>query len=121
MSCPLSASGDNSLERAFDGDAKTFFWTDGAPGEGELLRIHFCAPRKVKHIRVISGDAEKPQDFIHEGTLDIAARETSLQMIAAFKDGVADREFPEETIDSIRIRLTKAQDNWVRIREIIVE
>jgi hexosaminidase len=106
---------------AFDGDESTFFWCSRQANAGETFTVVLDKPAPLKSIRVVTGHPDHPQDFVHEGVVEISTDGSTFSPAAVFKDGIAEGTLGGKDIKAIRIRLTQDNGFWLVIREIEVE
>jgi len=107
-------------ELAYDGKPDTFFWADRALKAGDHFTLTLRAAAAGKAKVVTGGPASKNGDQLAEGVLEASSDGRKWSEVAPFKDGTAEGPLPPGTT-SLRIRVTKAQENWLIIHEIQVE
>ena len=107
-------------ELAYDGKPDTFFWADRALKEGDHFTLTLRAAVSGKAKVVTGGAASKNGDKLGDGVLEASSDGAKWSEVAPFKDGTAEGPLPPGTT-SLRIRVTKTQENWLIIHEIGVE
>ncbi len=117
----LAASGGHELERAFDLDPSSFFWSNGALGLNDHVTLELFGVRTLKHAHVTTGDAEKPNDCLQHGVLEVLPVGGNWIEVASFTDGAVDCDLPQQPIRAVRIRATEAQPNWLRLHEFTIQ
>jgi len=111
---------DHSPEFAYDGKPDTFFWADSALKVDDHVTLTFRAAVSGKAKVVTGGKASQNGDKLGSGVLEASADGKSWTQVAEFKDGSAEGALPAGTT-SLRVRVTKPQENWLIIHEIVVE
>ena len=72
-------------------------------------------------VKVVTGGKIGPfPDHLESGVLEASADAKTWTKVAEFKDGRAEGAVPAGTT-SLRIRVTKSQESWFTIGEIVVE
>jgi hexosaminidase len=117
----LPAEGKHPLERAFDLDETSFFWANRELREGDHLTLELFNQRPLKHARVSTGDAEKPDDKLQSGVLEVLPVEGKWLEVAVFSEGQVDCALPDKALRAVRIRCTDNQPNWLRLHEFTIE
>jgi hexosaminidase len=118
---PLGAEGAYQLERAFDLDESSCFWSNRALREGDHVTLELFGIRTLKHARVTTGDAEKPDDNLQRGVLEVLAVDGKWLEVASFAEGKVDCDLPQQPIRAVRIRCTESQPYWLRLHEFTIE
>ncbi|MET7622752.1 discoidin domain-containing protein, partial [Streptomyces sp. NPDC005408] len=105
-----------------DGDPATYFWGAAAPAPGHFAGIDLGRPRPVTCVEVQMGSSDSPDDFIHEGVLEYSCDGATWTEGEAFTGETTVKvDLPAGTVARfVRLRVTKAQDNWVVVREFTV-
>lgn len=107
-------------ELAYDGDPETFFWSSAGVKAGDHFTLTHRAAISGK-VRVATGDKVGPfTDKLDSGVLEASSNGSEWTEIATFKDGAAEGSVPAGAT-GIRIRVTKPQDHWFTIGEIVIE
>jgi hexosaminidase len=107
-------------ELAYDGDPETFFWSAAKVKEGDHFTLTLRAAVAGK-VKVVTGDKIGPfPDHLESGVLEASPDAKTWTKVAEFKDGKAEGAVPAGTT-SLRIRVTKAQESWFTIGEIVLE
>jgi hypothetical protein len=117
----LNAVSGNGLERAFDLDPASYFWSNGGLNTGDHVTLELFGIRTLKHARVTTGDEEKPDDKLQQGVLEVLPDGGKWTEVASFADGKVDCELPVQPIRGVRIRATGSQSNWLRLHEFTIE
>ena len=112
---------DHWPELAFDGRQDTFFWADRELREGDHFTLTFAAKLAAATPVAIAtgGPASRNGDKLEGGSLEVSADGKAWAKLSDFADGKAAGEIPAGTT-AIRIRVTKAQTNWLILHEIAV-
>jgi hyaluronoglucosaminidase len=76
-SSTLATYSDNAPARMVDGNLDTWFWSNGAPGAGDEIRVDLGAVRAIGDIAVLMGKSTSPNDFIASGALEWSADGTT--------------------------------------------
>jgi hexosaminidase len=107
-------------ELAYDGDPETFFWSSAGVKAGDHFTLTLRAAVTGK-VKVATGDKIGPfTDKLDNGVLEASSNGSQWTEIATFKDGTAQGTAPAGTT-SLRIRVTKPQEHWFTIGEIVIE
>ena len=114
----LKTAGGNIRQFAFDGDADTYFASEGNPGKKDFFVIRFDDPVKVKNATVVTG-RPKGGDELKSGLLEASDDGTDFVELAHFKDGTASGFLAGKT-KAIRIKPGELTHPLV-IREIKIE
>ena len=117
----LGAAGQNELERAFDLDESSFFWSNRELRTDDSITLELFGPRTLKHARVTTGDSEQPNDSLQRGVLEVQAVDGKWLEVAGFSDGRVDCELPQQPLRAVRMRCTEGQPNWLRVHEFTIE
>ncbi len=117
----LAPSGRYDLERAFDLDQASFFWSNSALSLNDHVTLELFGVRTLKHAHVTTGDAEKPDDCLQHGVLEVQPVGGNWIEVASFTDGAVDCDLPQQPIKAVRIRATEAQPTWLRLHEFTVQ
>jgi len=117
----LAAASGNGLERAFDLDQESFFWSNGPLNTGDHVTLELFGVRTLKHVRVTTGDEAKPDDTLQHGALEVLPLDGKWIEVARFEAGRVDCDLPVQPIRALRIRATASQSNWMRLHEFTVE
>ncbi|MBK7644239.1 MAG: beta-N-acetylhexosaminidase [Planctomycetes bacterium] len=117
----LGQEANNGLERAFDLDEASFFWTNRALRTDDHLTLELFGIRTLKHARVTTGDADKPLDRLQSGVLEVLPVNGEWKSVADFTDGKVDCDLPPEPIRAVRLRCTASQPNWLRVHEFTIQ
>ena len=107
-------------ELAYDGRADTFFWADRELKVDDHLTVELKSPATGGSITIpTGGPASKNGDALEQGVLEASKDGTSWQNLTAFADGKATASIPAGT-RFLRLRVTKAQTNWLIVGEIAI-
>ena len=113
--------GENTNVLAFDGLLDTFFWSFGSVAADSTFGVIFDDPDMIASIKVTTGHPDHPEDYLHEGILEVSADGKKWREIAQFKNGIAETGMIGFRVKGIRIRVTKDNGNWLVIREIEIK
>jgi hexosaminidase len=116
----LGSYQDHGPEFAYDGKPDTFFWADRALKADDHVTFTFRAALTGKVKVVTGGKASQNGDKLASGVLEASADGTKWTEVAEFKEGSAEGALPAGTT-SLRVRVTKPQENWLIIHEVVVE
>jgi hypothetical protein len=117
----LLAEGGNQLERAFDQDEGSFFWSNRNLHEDDHLTLELFGIRNLKHATVTTGDADKPDDKLQHGVLEVLPDGGRWTEVAVFEDGKVDCDLPAFPLRALRMRCTASQPNWLRVHSFTVQ
>ncbi len=107
-------------ELAYDGDPETFFWSSAKLKAGDYFTLTLRSAKSGK-VKVATGGKVGPfPDHLENGVLEASADAKTWTTVADFKDGTAEGEVPAGTT-SLRIRVTKGQESWFTLGEIVFE
>jgi hexosaminidase len=114
---------DHTPGLAFDGSDSTFFWSDGPPHFNSSLTVTLDAPATFKHVIVHTGHPDDARDKLQHGKLEIVepGDNKKWEDLGDFKDGQYDGALPTKPIKAIRIHVMADQDQWLVIREIVLQ
>ncbi|NXS13409.1 MGT4C acetylglucosaminyltransferase, partial [Neodrepanis coruscans] len=109
--------------------AQGYFWGK-APAAGSVFCIIFQQPARVSRVRVRTGSEERRGDFLHSGVLELGwgrgdNRDCSTYTpVGTFEKGTLDQGGLQRgspgPVECVRIRVTRAQSEWLIIRSIDV-
>ncbi|QJE97558.1 glycoside hydrolase family 20 protein [Luteolibacter luteus] len=116
----LESYQEHWAELAYDGKPDTFFWADRSLKAGDHLTLTLRAAVSGKARVITGGKASRNGDKLGEGVLEASSDGSKWAEVASFKEGIAEGPLPPATT-SLRIRVTKPQENWLIIHEIEVE
>jgi len=114
---------DYTPERMVDGDPGTFYWSSGPPGPGDSVGVDLGEVREIQKIEILMAKDSSPNDYIHEGVLEISEDGESWTALGTFTGRPEISVSPPEGTQAryIRLRATAAQEWWVVVREFAVE
>jgi len=107
-------------QRAFDGDAGTFFLSVQNPGPADHFTLIFDAPVAVKSIAVLTGRPDG-SDRLDTGTLEASTDGKTFHDRANFTDGAAFAVPGDHPIRAIRIKPGTNLTHPLAIREVKIE
>lgn len=123
----LSPWKDYKLRNMTDGRPDTFFWSNGAPKEGDYVGVHLGHRQDIHRIELYMGavNSGSPQynDYIHQGKMEISDNGFHWISVGAFtgqRDIIIDLS-PGTQCKMVRFRCTSEQVEWVQIREFTVK
>ncbi|MFJ6605075.1 beta-N-acetylglucosaminidase domain-containing protein [Streptomyces lydicus] len=118
----LSVYQDNALSRMTDGDDATYFWSGAGPAAGAFVGLDLHAERPLGTVTLTMGKSGSPEDYLHHGVLEYSTDNKTWQPLAAFdgKPAVTAEPPAGTTARYVRARATRAQDNWLVVREFAV-
>jgi hexosaminidase len=113
----------NPPANAFDGKEETAYCLHGAtPSGATMMEIRFLSPRALTHVRITTGSEKYPKEIVKNAVVEISADGNAWKQIAAFDNGTAEAQFPQQDAVSVRVRMTQGQFAWrTWVREIVVE
>ncbi|MBS1713244.1 MAG: family 20 glycosylhydrolase [Armatimonadetes bacterium] len=117
---PWTAYGDHAPGLAFDGLDDTYFWSYGQPSAGSSFTVVFDEADLVPGLTVTTGHPDHPDDYVHEGVLEVSPDGQKWREMAKFEKGVAKTGMIGFNVKAVRIRLTKDNGNWLVVREIAI-
>ena len=121
-STTMNTQGENALSFAFDGNDKTFFWSNGGPKENDSILVQLPTDKTVTEISVVTGAPGKKADRLYNGVIETSGDGLSFQTAATFKDGKAAAKFSTpQNFKFVRVRATKGQGNWLTVSEITIK
>ncbi|WP_052573061.1 family 20 glycosylhydrolase [Haloferula sp. BvORR071] len=107
-------------ELAYDGDPETFFWSAAKVKADDYFTLTLRAAVSGK-VKVVTGGKIGPfPDHLESGVLEASADGNTWTPVADFKSGTAEGILPAGTTN-VRIRVTKAQESWFTLGEIVFE
>ncbi|RKX37336.1 MAG: hypothetical protein DRP64_17340 [Verrucomicrobia bacterium] len=120
---PLKSHLDHVPERAFDGQLQqSYFYSKTPFRDGDHFAILFDTPVLLKSIKAFTGHPDHPDDYVHQGVLQISEDLLDFETVAEFHDGIAETKLDgTKLIKAIVIRATGSQTNGLAVREIVVE
>jgi len=74
----------------------------------------------VNKIRAVTGQSDHREDNLHKGVLEISTDGTNFEQAAEFKKGTAETDLKGKQVKAIRLRATGDQENWLIIREVLL-
>jgi hypothetical protein len=114
----VSASHTRGLERAFDGDENTSAVSNASLVAGDYLRLQLAGARALSSLEILSGDAEQAADFPQAAVVEISPDGVNFQTLAEVSGERIAVDLSGRTITALRVRITRSQDRWWRIREV---
>lgn len=117
----LPAWESNWADFMVDGNEATYFWSGRSASKADSITVDFRAPRKASRVTILGNWQDRPDDYIHEGAVDISADGKDWHEVGEITTPEATLTFPEQTLQYVRIRVTAPQDKWVAIRELTVQ
>ena len=123
----------NHPKYAYHGPDPKFFWAT-APNVGDTYTVVFTSPLSLNVVAVITGHSAHPIDTLHEGVLEVGRELVSIEadtpqcapwlILGEFMDGSIEVNLGHANLTApvrcLRIRVTKAQEEWVIIDHITV-
>ena len=105
-----------------DDDLDTYFWSARAPQPGDYVGVDLGTARTVHAVEFLMGKADRPDDYIHQGTVECASDGTTWVSLGSFTQSAQVRvSVPAGvTCRKLRYRATATQFWWVVVREINV-
>jgi hexosaminidase len=114
----VSASHTRGLERAFDGDENSSAVSNASLFAGDNLRLQLAGPRAFSSLEILSGDAEQAEDFPQAAVVEISQDGVNFQPLAEVFGNRILVDLSGQSITALRVRITRSQDRWWRIREV---
>ena len=108
-------------EFAFDGDPRTFYWSDRGLVKGDHFTLTFDAPIALKRVVFLLGTNRYRQEYVHAGVLEVQNEDGSWQKLADLKSARVEAELGAGKTKALRLRVAKPQRFWLIVREIEVE
>ncbi|XP_039941243.1 alpha-1,6-mannosyl-glycoprotein 4-beta-N-acetylglucosaminyltransferase-like isoform X1 [Hirundo rustica] len=107
--------------------AQGYFWGKD-PVAGSTFSIVFQQPARVSRVRVRTGSAERPGDFLRAGLLELGQHQgrsqdcSSYIPVGSFEKGTLEQRGLERVlpgpVECVRIRVTQDQTEWLIIQSI---
>src|SRR5436190_21285566 len=97
----LKTAGGQIRQFAFDGDAESYFASDGNPGNDDHFTLRFDEPVALKSIAVTTG-RPKGGEMLDTGLLMVSGDGKTFVELAKFKDGKAGG-VPTGKVQAIRV------------------
>jgi hyaluronoglucosaminidase len=119
----LPTYAENVPARMVDGDESTFFWSNGAPGRNDEVRVDLGATREIGEIAVLMGKSGSPNDFVQSGALEWSADGTTWTELTRGTTAEVRATAPAGTkARYVRYRAVVANaSNWLVVREFAVQ
>jgi hyaluronoglucosaminidase len=105
-----------------DGDPSTFYWSDFSPNPGDYVGVDLGTVRPVNGIDVLMAKSDRPDDYMHTGTIEYSADGTNWTSAGSFANLTEVKAtFPAGTTARyLRLVDTGTQSNWVVVDEFTV-
>lgn len=112
-----------SINYIVDDNLSTMYWSNASPLIGDYVGIDLQALKRIKEINLFMSSAEKPNDYIRNGVIEISRDFKEWETVASISNQPEVRLTLEEGTEArfIRVRSTAAQTQWIQIREFAVE
>ena len=120
VSSTMRTSEDHIRQLAFDGDATTYFASDGDASPDDSFTLILDEPVTAKVISVISGH-DDGKDRLNSGALEVSADGVVFEAAAAFSEGKARAETNGRNVRAIRIKPGDGPKHPLVVREITIE
>ncbi|NXP27868.1 MGT4C acetylglucosaminyltransferase, partial [Scytalopus superciliaris] len=110
--------------------AEGYFWGKD-PAAGSVFCVVFQRPARISRVRVRTGSEERRADFLRAGLLELGQQRrrdgrdcSTYTPVGTFEKGTVDRRGLERgvpgPVECVRIRVTRAQSEWLIIRSVDV-
>lgn len=121
-STSLGTYQSNTVARMLDGDDGTWFWSDGAPAEGDHVTVDLGQSTDIGEITLAMGKPGSTDDYLHAGVLEYSADGTSWEKLTDFSGRADVTATPPAGTKAryVRARATAGQTSWVVVREFHV-
>lgn len=121
-STDLAVYQGNAPSRMTDGEDATYFWSGAAPRTGSFVGLDLGAERPLGTVTLAMGKSDSPDDVLRHGVVEYSADHEHWRRLAAFdeKAEVTVTAPAGTTARYVRARATRAQDNWLAVREFTV-
>ncbi|GAA3055392.1 discoidin domain-containing protein [Actinokineospora globicatena] len=109
--------------RMTDGDAATFYWSDGAPQPGTQFVLDLGRVRPVQGVAVAMGTADRPRDFLRSGVLEGSVDGVdwaTVRQLPGLPTVTATLGPGSRDVRYLRLRATAGQRHWLAVREVSV-
>lgn len=105
-----------------DGDPSTFYWSDFSPIPGDYVGVDLGTVRPVNGVDVVMAKSDRPDDYMHAGTIQYSADGTNWITAGEFANTTEiTATFPAGTTARyVRLVDTGTQSNWVVVDEFTV-
>lgn len=120
VSTSLGTYQDHWVELVYDDNPETFFWADRALKKDDHITIAFKQAMSGKVRVVTGGPSSENGDRLENGVLEVSMDGKNWSEIANFVDGAASAALPEGS-KHLRIRVTKPQNNWLILSEVLFQ
>ncbi|HTN73839.1 MAG TPA: basic secretory protein-like protein [Pirellulaceae bacterium] len=110
----LATESKNIRQFALDGRTETYFGSTKPPQVDDHFTVKFAQPVKLRAISVVAGK-------LTDAVLEISADGEQFSEAAKFIANVAVAEPKEATVQAVRVRVTRAAEQPLALREITIE
>ena len=104
----------------YDGNPKTFFWSNASPKKGDHFTLQLKEAASGATISVKTGKLDGSGDILENGILEASKDGKAWKKIADFKDGAASGKAPQGA-SQFRITATGDQGSWLVIQDFEVK
>ncbi|WP_136606241.1 DUF4838 domain-containing protein [Paenibacillus dokdonensis] len=123
---PMTTMGtqeNNAISNMVDNNEATIYWSNTNPLIGDYVGVDLKFVQHIKEIQIKMSTADKPNDYIHHGVIEVSKDFSEWEAIAEVADQPEAQIMVEGGTEArfIRIRTTAAQNQWVQIREFTVK
>jgi basic secretory peptidase family protein/F5/8 type C domain-containing protein len=116
----LKTDGDHIRQFVLDGDAQTYFASDGNPTAKDSLTVVLDKPVSVKTIAVETG-RPNGDDKLEAGAVEVSHDGKDFKSLAKFSDGAAKSDAGDQKVKAIRIHPSEDLKHPLVIREITID
>lgn len=102
----------SNMVDVFGGD---FFWSSRAPVARDWVGVDLGTQRPIKRIGIVMGWGERPNDYIHQGTLETSPDGVHWTAVASYTDQREIHATANAVGRYVRLRATASQGWWVAV------
>ncbi|WP_288876386.1 beta-N-acetylglucosaminidase domain-containing protein [uncultured Allobaculum sp.] len=115
----------NTKEKAYDGDASTYLWTNQKAAVGDTFTWTYGEEVRARNVHIIMGNgssADKWTSFVLETSVD-GTNWTEHKTFTSTPKGADEYNFDLQnaSVKYVRLRNLEAVENWVQLSEFTVE
>ncbi len=117
----LTPYGAHTPEMTTDWKHSTFFWSRGAPKDGDHITWTFQRPVDARSITITTGAPDDPSsDRLKSGQMEISKDGKSFVLLSQFKQGKATGKL-SYPIKAVRIKATGKENNtWLKVQDPVI-
>ncbi|ALG10651.1 beta-N-acetylglucosaminidase domain-containing protein [Kibdelosporangium phytohabitans] len=109
------------VDNMVDGDPDTYFWGGAAAQPGTVVGVDLGTVRPVTGVDVLMAKDDRPSDYIQHGVVEYSTDGTTWTTGPVFHTTTEVRvDLGRVSARFVRLKATRAQPNWVVVREFEV-